>query len=67
MYSVTELCLLLVRVLKLVNSEKMPTMRYTYEAMDKAKEAIMKSFGDNEGKYNAIFEIIDKRWQNQLY
>ncbi|XP_021650225.2 uncharacterized protein LOC110642453 [Hevea brasiliensis] len=50
----------LVRVLKLVDGEKMPAMGYIYEAMDKAKEAITKSFGDNEEKYRTIFEIINK-------
>ena len=57
----------LVRVLRLVDSERKPAMGYIYEAMDKAKEAIMKSFKNNESKYKEIFEIIDNRWNCQLH
>ncbi|XP_021656850.2 uncharacterized protein LOC110647363 [Hevea brasiliensis] len=57
----------LIRVLRLVEGEKMPAMGYIYKAMDRAKEAIAKSFGENEEKYKAIFEIIDKRWEGQLH
>ncbi|KAJ9187043.1 hypothetical protein P3X46_002540, partial [Hevea brasiliensis] len=60
-------CVLAVHVLRLVDGEKMPTMGYIYEAMDKAKEAIAKSFDENEEKYKTIFEIIDKRWESQLH
>lgn len=56
----------LVRVLRLVDGEKKPAMGYIYEAMDRAKEAIMKSF-DKEDRYEDIFEIIDKRWECQLH
>ncbi|WOL01680.1 hypothetical protein Cni_G10397 [Canna indica] len=35
--------------------------------MDKAKEAIMKSFNNNESKYNEVFVIIDNRWNCQLH
>ena len=51
----------LVRVLRLVDGEKKPPMGYIYEAMDRAKEAIAKSFNNNEEKYKDIFTIIDKR------
>lgn len=57
----------LVRVLRLVDSEKKPAMGYIYEAMEKAKEAIMKSFDENESKYKEVFEIIDNRWTCQLH
>uniref|UniRef100_A0A2C9U539 DUF4371 domain-containing protein n=1 Tax=Manihot esculenta TaxID=3983 RepID=A0A2C9U539_MANES len=43
----------LVRVLRLVD--------------DRAKEIIIKSFGENEDKYKKVFEIIDKRWESQLH
>nr|KYP70105.1 hypothetical protein KK1_009313 [Cajanus cajan] len=52
----------LVKVLRLVDGEKKPTMSYIYEAMNKAKESIMKSFNNNEAKYKVMFEIIDRRW-----
>lgn len=35
--------------------------------MDRAKEAIAKSFNNNEEKYKDIFTIIDKRWELQLH
>nr|KYP44384.1 hypothetical protein KK1_034110 [Cajanus cajan] len=57
----------LVRHAVLVDSEKKPAMGYIYEAMDKAKEAIMKSFNNNETKYKAVFEIVDRRWDVQLH
>ncbi|KAL5193549.1 hypothetical protein HKD37_20G055753 [Glycine soja] len=57
----------LVKVLHLVDSEKKPAMGYIYEAMEKAKEAIMKSFENNESKYKQVFEITDSRWTCQLH
>lgn len=57
----------LVRVLRLVDGERRPAMGYVYEAMDKAKEAIMKAFEGNEEKYSKVFEIIDNRWECQLH
>ncbi|KAA0052326.1 hypothetical protein E5676_scaffold113G001490 [Cucumis melo var. makuwa] len=56
----------LVRVLKLVDDEKKPPMGFIYEAMDRAKEAIAKSFNNNEEKYKDISTIIDRRWELQL-
>ncbi|XP_028096366.1 uncharacterized protein LOC114296273 [Camellia sinensis] len=35
--------------------------------MDRAKEAIAKSFNGNEEKYKEFFEIIDNRWNVQLH
>ncbi|XP_028108499.1 uncharacterized protein LOC114307307 [Camellia sinensis] len=55
----------LVKVLRLVDTEKKPPMGYIYEAMDRAKECIASSFDHKEEKYNEIFEIIDKRWDVQ--
>ncbi|XP_052196007.1 uncharacterized protein LOC127803647 [Diospyros lotus] len=56
----------LVKVLRVVDNEDKPDMPYIYEAMDRAKEAIAKSF-DDESKYEKIFEIIDERWNVQLH
>ena len=42
-------------------------MGYIYEDMDRAKEAIMKALNKNELKYKEIFDIIGKRWEDQLY
>ena len=35
--------------------------------MDRAKEAIEKSFNGREERYKEIFEIIDRRWDCQLH
>ncbi|XP_042420139.1 uncharacterized protein LOC122008462 [Zingiber officinale] len=57
----------LVRVLRLVDGERKPAMGYIYEAMDRAKETIMKAFKEKEEKYKEVFEIIDARWECQLH
>ncbi|RVW39587.1 hypothetical protein CK203_090641 [Vitis vinifera] len=57
----------LVRVLRLVDGEKKASMGYIYEAMNRAKDTIVKSFNGNEEKYKEIFNIIDKRWEIQLH
>ena len=57
----------LVRVLCLVDNERKPAMGYIYEAMDRAKEAIIKAFNENEERYSNIFKIIDERWECQLH
>ncbi|XP_006588984.1 uncharacterized protein [Glycine max] len=57
----------LVKVLRLVDGERKPVIGYIYEAMDKAKETIIKSFNNNESKYKDVFAIIDKRWNCQLH
>ncbi|GMP99210.1 hypothetical protein CsSME_00046772 [Camellia sinensis var. sinensis] len=57
----------LVKVFRLVDTEKKPPMGYIYEAMDRVKECIASSFDHKEEKYNEIFEIIDKRWDVQLH
>ena len=54
----------LVRVLRLIDNERRPAMGYIYEARDRAKEAIMKAFNENELKYKEIFYIIDERWED---
>jgi len=57
----------LVRVLCLAHAERKATMGYIYEAMEKAKETIMKSFNNNESKYKDVFTIIDNRCTCQLH
>ena len=42
-------------------------MGYIYEAMDLAKEAIKKRYGDEEAKYMPLWDIIDARWDRQLH
>eukprot|EP00253_Pinus_taeda_P002771 PITA_02771 len=48
----------LVRVLKMVDGDKL-AMGYIYEAMDLAKEAIKRRYGDDETKYMPLWDIID--------
>ncbi|KAH6830022.1 hypothetical protein C2S53_001313 [Perilla frutescens var. hirtella] len=57
----------LVKVLRMVDGERKPAMRYNYEAMDRAKEAIVKGFSMNEEHYREAFEFIDRRWECQLH
>ncbi|RVW53097.1 hypothetical protein CK203_080670 [Vitis vinifera] len=47
--------------------KKKAPMGYIYEAMNRAKDAIVRSFNGNEEKYKEIFNIIDKRWEIQLH
>ena len=42
-------------------------MGYIYEGMDRAKEAIRAQYAVVQEKYVPIRDIIDRRWQNQLY
>ncbi|KAK2641276.1 hypothetical protein Ddye_023039 [Dipteronia dyeriana] len=52
----------LIGVLRLVNGERKPTMGYIYEAMDRAKEAIARSFGGNENDEvtNGLYTCIER-------
>lgn len=56
-----------VKVLRMVDGEKKPPMGYIYEAMDRAKETISKSFNMKEEHYQKAFEFIDRRWDCQLH
>nr|KYP45562.1 hypothetical protein KK1_032865 [Cajanus cajan] len=57
----------LVKVLRLVDGKKKPSIGYIYEAMDKEKKASIKSFNNNETKYKAMFKIVNRRWDVQLH
>ena len=50
----------------MVDGDK-PAMGYIYEAMDLAKEAIKRRYGDEEAKYMPLWDIIDARWDRQLH
>lgn len=56
----------LVRVLGLVDGDQNP-MGYIYEAMDRAKEAIKSYYMGDSLKFEHIWEIVDRRWNNQLH
>ena len=53
----------LVKVLKLVDQDKKPTLSIIYEAMDRAKLAIKASVKH----WERYWEVIDIRWANQLH
>eukprot|EP00253_Pinus_taeda_P010457 PITA_10457 len=50
----------------MVDEEKL-AMGYIYEAMDHGKEKIRVDYKDKLTKYGRIWEIIDKKWNNQLH
>ena len=50
-----------------MDNENKSTIGYIYEAMDRVKETIKRSFNENEEKYEKIFTIIDERWNCQLH
>ena len=56
----------LVKVLWIVDGDK-NSMGFLYEAMDRAKEAIQHLYRSNETKYRPIWNIIDRRWNQQLH
>ena len=53
----------LVKVLKLVDQDKKPTLSIIYEAMDRAKLAIKASVKH----WERYWEVIDIRWAKQLH
>lgn len=57
----------LVKVLRVVDGERKPPMGYIYEVMDRAKEAISKSFSMKEENYKRAFEYIVARWDCQIH
>ena len=50
----------------MVDGDKL-AMGYIYEAMDLAKEAIKRRYGDQEEKYMPLWDIIDSRWDRKLH
>ncbi|CAH1453555.1 unnamed protein product [Lactuca virosa] len=51
----------------MVDGETKPAMGYIDEVMDRAKEAIAKSFCNKKEEYKKAFEIIDQRRECQLH
>lgn len=52
----------LLRLLRIVSSEKMPAMGFVYAGLYRAKESIKKELVDKE-KYLTYWSIIDRRWE----
>lgn len=40
---------------------------YIYQAIDRDKEVIERSFGRNESKYKEVSRITDEQWEVQLH
>ncbi|KAI3858055.1 hypothetical protein MKX03_006326, partial [Papaver bracteatum] len=57
----------IVKVLRLVDGDDKPAMRYIYKAIDKAKEQIQANFKNVKRRYEAYMKIIDLRWNTQLH
>ena len=50
----------------MVDGDQTP-MGELYEAMDKAKESVKNYYKGESIKYEPIWQIIDRRWNNQLH
>ncbi|KAF0923241.1 hypothetical protein E2562_003450 [Oryza meyeriana var. granulata] len=55
------------RVLRLVDSNKKPSMGYLYEAMEKAKETIRARMMNKVSLYGPYIRVIDARMEKQLH
>ena len=53
-------------MLQLVDGEKL-VVGYIYEAMNQANEQIKAAYKDRVAKYGPIWEIVDRRWNNQRH
>ncbi|CAN6446720.1 unnamed protein product [Victoria cruziana] len=62
-----KICLPLLKVLQLADSESRPSIGYLYEAMDKAKEAIRDHLKGKKKLYMPVWKLIDNRWSGQLH
>jgi hypothetical protein len=56
----------LVRVLRIVDSDDRPIMGYLYEAIHSAKEEMLR-FQKKRTKVQPFIDIINNRWDGQLY
>ena len=57
----------LVRVLHLVDGDEKLAMGYLYGAMDRAKEEIKVRMKHKVSLYRPYVQVIDSRWDRQLY
>ncbi|XP_042988610.1 uncharacterized protein LOC122316140 [Carya illinoinensis] len=57
----------LVRVLRLVDGDEKPAMRYLYDAMEKAKENIKARLKNKVSAFMPFIRVIDARWDKQLH
>ncbi|KAJ4971497.1 hypothetical protein NE237_004596 [Protea cynaroides] len=57
----------LLAVLYLADSEERPSMGYIYDAMEKAKKAIIVAFNNKESDYFPYLKVIDRIWEEELH
>jgi len=56
----------LVQVLRIVDSDDGPVMRYIYEAIHSANEEMLGRFQKKRTKVQPFLDIINNRWDGQL-
>ena len=56
----------LVRTLRMVDSDKKPSMGYLYEAMRMSMEKVKEACNGKVEEYEPYLSIIERRWKNQL-
>ncbi|XP_052305037.1 uncharacterized protein LOC112325035 [Populus trichocarpa] len=57
----------LIRVLRMVDGDDRPSMRYLYDAIHHAKEEMMRRFQKRKAKVKPFIDIISNRWDGQFY
>jgi hypothetical protein len=57
----------LVRVLRMVNGDDRPSMGYLYDAIHHAKKEMMRRFQKRKARVKPFIDIINNRWDGQLY
>jgi len=57
----------LVRVLRMVDSDDRPSMRYLYDVILYAKEEMLRRFQNRKARVKPFIDIINNRWDGQLY
>ena len=57
----------LVRVLRMVDGDDRPSMRYLYDAIHHAKEEMMRRFRKRKARVKPFIDIINNWWDGQFY
>ncbi|KAI3904083.1 hypothetical protein MKW92_027377 [Papaver armeniacum] len=57
----------LLAILNLAGSEERPCMGYLYDAMEKARRAIIDSFDSEESSHFPYLKVIDRIWEEDLH
>ncbi|XP_061983055.1 uncharacterized protein LOC133702746 [Populus nigra] len=57
----------LIRVLRIVDGDDRPLMRYLYDVIHHAKEEMMRRFQKRKARVKPFINIISNRWDEQFY